>query len=111
MFRPAADAGAFALNVPIRHAEINPSLSMRFASAVRGLPSRTDMRKGRTMPKNIAQWTGITVTSIVVLGCDTSVFYAMPLGIFAGALATFFVSVAESSMAARAVPQMAGIKR
>ena len=47
------------------------------------------------MPKNVAQWAGITVTAIVVLGCDTSVIYAMPLGIFAGALATFFVSLAE----------------
>jgi len=54
------------------------------------------------MPKNIAQWTGITVTAIIVLGCDTSVFYAMPLGIFAGALATFFVSLAESRLLARA---------
>jgi hypothetical protein len=103
--------GAYALNVPIRHAEINPSLSVRFAFAVRELPSRADMPEGRTMPKNIAQWTGLTVTAVVVLGCDTSVFYAMPLGIFAGALATFFVSVAESNMAARAVPQMVNIKR
>jgi uncharacterized membrane protein len=69
------------------------------------------MRKGSAMPKNIAQWTGITVTAIVVLGCDTSVFYAMPLGIFAGALATFLVAVAESRMAASAVPQAVRIKR
>jgi hypothetical protein len=48
------------------------------------------------MPKNIAQWTGLTVTSIIVLGCDTNVFIAIPLGIFAGALATFFVSLAET---------------
>jgi uncharacterized membrane protein len=63
------------------------------------------------MPKNIAQWTGITVTAIVVLGCDTSIFYAMPLGIFAGALATFLVAIAESKMAASAVPQAVRIKR
>jgi hypothetical protein len=49
------------------------------------------------MPKNIAQWAGITVTGIVVLGCDTSLFYAVPLGVFAGALATFFVSLADSA--------------
>lgn len=53
------------------------------------------------MPRNIAQWTGITVTAIVVLGCDTSVFYAMPLGILAGALATYFVSLAESKALVR----------
>lgn len=47
------------------------------------------------MPKTIAQWTGITVTAIIVLGCDSSVVYAMPLGVFAGALATFFVSLSE----------------
>ena len=47
------------------------------------------------MPKNIAQWTGLTVTSIIVLGCDTNVFIAVPLGIFAGALATLFVSLSD----------------
>jgi hypothetical protein len=63
------------------------------------------------MPKNIAQWTGITVTAIVVLGCDTSVFYAMPLGIFAGALATFFVALAESNVLARSLPQTVKVSR
>jgi hypothetical protein len=47
------------------------------------------------MPKNVAQWTGLAVTAIVVLGCDMDVLYAVPLGIFAGALATFFVSLAD----------------
>jgi len=47
------------------------------------------------MPKNVAQWTGLAVTAIVVLGCDVDVLYAVPLGVFAGALATFFVSLAE----------------
>jgi hypothetical protein len=69
------------------------------------------MREGNAMPKNIAQWTGLTVTAIVVLGCDTSVFYAMPLGIFAGALATFFVSFAESRTTARAIVQPAKIRQ
>jgi hypothetical protein len=46
------------------------------------------------MPKNVAQWTGLAVTAIVVLGCDIDVLYAVPLGIFAGALATFFASLA-----------------
>ena len=48
------------------------------------------------MPKNVAQFTGIAVTAIVVFGTDLDVFYAMPLGIFAGALATFFVSLADA---------------
>lgn len=47
------------------------------------------------MPKNVAQWTGLAVTAIVVLGCDVDVLYAVPLGVFAGALATFFVSLSE----------------
>jgi hypothetical protein len=53
------------------------------------------------MPKNVAQWTGLAVTAIVVLGCDMDVLYAVPLGIFAGALATFFVGLAEYKNAAR----------
>jgi hypothetical protein len=47
------------------------------------------------MPKSIAQLTGIIVCSIIVFGTDMDVTYAMPLGVFAGALAVFFVSVAE----------------
>jgi len=53
------------------------------------------------MPKNVAQWTGLAVTAIVVLGCDVDVLYAVPLGVFAGALATFFVSLAEQYDRAR----------
>ncbi|MDE3115329.1 MAG: hypothetical protein KGL26_06980 [Pseudomonadota bacterium] len=45
------------------------------------------------MPKTMAQWVGIVVTSIVVLGCDADVAYAVPLGLFAGALASFFVAL------------------
>ena len=47
------------------------------------------------MPFNLAQWTGIAVTVIVVSGTDMDVIYAVPLGIFAGALATFFSTVAD----------------
>ena len=47
------------------------------------------------MPRTLAQWTGIAVTSIVVLGSDIDVAYAVPLGLFAGALATFFSALAE----------------
>ena len=53
------------------------------------------------MPKNVAQWTGLLVTAIVVLGCDMDVVYAMPLGVFAGALATFFVGLGEEYEKAR----------
>ncbi len=47
------------------------------------------------MPKSVAQLTGVIVCSIVVFGSDMDVTYAMPLGILAGALAIFFVAVAE----------------
>jgi hypothetical protein len=54
------------------------------------------------MPKNVGQWTGLAVTAIIVLGCDMDVMYAMPLGIMAGALATFFVSLADELEKAKA---------
>lgn len=47
------------------------------------------------MPKNYAQWVGVFVTAIIVLGTDMDVVYAMPLGLFAGALAVFFVTMSE----------------
>ena len=53
------------------------------------------------MPKSIAQLTGIIVCSIIVFGTDMDVTYAMPLGVLAGALAVFFVSVAEGREVAR----------
>jgi hypothetical protein len=52
------------------------------------------------MPKNVAQFTGIIVTAIVVFGTDTDVFTAMPLGIVAGALATFFVALSDFKLKA-----------
>ncbi|HUO88834.1 MAG TPA: hypothetical protein VMU08_06645 [Rhizomicrobium sp.] len=51
------------------------------------------------MPRNVAQVTGVLVTAIIVFGTDMDVFYAMPLGIMAGALATFFVAVADGRQA------------
>ena len=42
------------------------------------------------MPKNIAQWTGFTVTIIIVLGRDADVLTAVPLGIAAGMLTALF---------------------
>jgi hypothetical protein len=47
------------------------------------------------LPKSTAQLTGVLVTAIVAFGTDLDVYYAVPLGIFAGALALFFVSVSE----------------
>jgi hypothetical protein len=51
------------------------------------------------VPK-FAQITGMIVTSIVVFGTDTDILLAIPLGILAGGLATFFVSLSESREAA-----------
>jgi hypothetical protein len=48
------------------------------------------------MPKNIAQLTGVLVTAIVTFGTDLELTYAIALGLFAGALATFFVSLSEA---------------
>ena len=47
------------------------------------------------MPKTLPQITGLIVTTIIVLGCDMDVVYAVPLGMMAGALATFFAALAE----------------
>ena len=48
------------------------------------------------MPKNVAQFTGMVVTTIIVMGSDIDVFYALPLGIFAMAISTaVFPSLAE----------------
>jgi hypothetical protein len=49
-----------------------------------------------TMRANLAQITGVAVTSIVTLGADVDVLYAVPLGVFAGALAIGFVAAAEA---------------
>jgi hypothetical protein len=53
------------------------------------------------MPK-LAQLTGMIVTAIVVFGTDTDVLVAVPLGIMAGALATFFMALAETRDKAKA---------
>lgn len=47
------------------------------------------------LPKSVAQLTGMLVTAIVAFGTDVDVYYAVPLGVFAGAVAIFFVSVSE----------------
>jgi hypothetical protein len=59
----------------------------------------------------MAQLTGVLVTAIVAFGTDLDVYYAMPLGIFAGALALFFVSFSEGEDALQArVSRLASVK-
>jgi hypothetical protein len=53
------------------------------------------------MPKSVAQLTGMLVTGIVAFGTDLDITWSIPLGIFAGALAIFFVSLSEARDAAR----------
>jgi hypothetical protein len=48
------------------------------------------------MPKSVAQLTGVIVCGIVTFGTDLDLTYAMPLGVLAGALALFFVSLSEA---------------
>jgi hypothetical protein len=57
------------------------------------------------VPKSTAQLTGVVVTAIVAFGTDMDVYYAMPLGIFAGALAVFFVSLSEGQEALQSAYQ------
>lgn len=63
------------------------------------------------MPKNVAQFTGMIVTAIVVFGTDLDVYYAMPLGIFAGALATLFVALSDYRAEPEPVPVRVKIER
>lgn len=52
------------------------------------------------MPRNVAQWTGLAVTLIIALGCDRDVFYALPIGIMAGAVAAGLVALDDWRIAA-----------
>lgn len=47
------------------------------------------------IPRSVAQLTGVIVAGIVAFGTDTDLFVAVPLGVFAGALATLFISMSE----------------
>ena len=60
------------------------------------------MRAGLPIPRSVAQLTGVLVTGIVAFGTDLDVYYSVPLGVFAGALAMFFVSLTEAQDAYRA---------
>jgi hypothetical protein len=52
------------------------------------------------MPK-VAHLTGMIVTAIVVFGTDADVLSAVPLGIMAGALAMFFMAMADGRQAVK----------
>jgi hypothetical protein len=53
------------------------------------------------MPKNVAQWTGLTVTAVIGLGCDRDVIWALPIGLLAGILASLLVALDERRFALR----------
>ena len=57
------------------------------------------------MPKTMAHWVGMIVTAIVVLGCDADVLYAVPLGLFAGMLASFFVALDDQRRLVKAAAE------
>ena len=63
------------------------------------VPNTPVMRGGLPIPRSVAQLTGVLVTGIVAFGTDVEVYYAVPLGVFAGALAMFFVSLSEAQVA------------
>jgi hypothetical protein len=50
------------------------------------------------MPKTAAQMTGMLVTSIIAFGTDMDALTAVPLGVFAGALSIFFVTLGEQRL-------------
>ncbi len=66
------------------------------------VPNTGFMRGGLPIPRSVAQLTGVLVTGIVAFGTDVEVYYAVPLGVFAGALAMFFVSLSEAQDAYKA---------
>ena len=66
------------------------------------LPNTRVMRAGLPIPRSVAQLTGVLVTGIVAFGTDLEITYAVPLGVFAGALAMFFVSLSDAQDAYKA---------
>jgi hypothetical protein len=80
---------------------INLSLSICFNRRSPGATLAALFGGSCEMPKTLAQITGLIVTTIVVLGCDMDVVYAVPLGMAAGALATFFAALAEQQIKAK----------
>jgi hypothetical protein len=81
--------------------DINLFHKVRF-TLTQMLPTTAVMRARLPIPRSVAQLTGVLVTGIVAFGTDLEVYYAVPLGVFAGALAMFFVSLSEAQDAYRA---------
>lgn len=81
--------------------KINRFLSNSFAIPRNGLGSCEQDAREPVVPYTVGQCAGIVVTAIVVLGCDMDLAWAMPLGVLAGALATFFVSLADARLQAK----------
>jgi hypothetical protein len=48
------------------------------------------------MPNNVAKLTAVVVTSLIVFGTDGDILRAVPLGLFAGILATSFIAMADA---------------
>ena len=63
------------------------------------------------MPKSVAQLTGMLVTAIVTFGTDLDAIWSVPLGLFAGGVALFFVSMSEAGENFRRAPNPARIER
>ena len=63
------------------------------------------------MPKSVAQLTGMLVTAIVTFGTDLDAIWSVPLGLFAGGVALFFVSMSEAHENFRKVPGTVRVER
>ncbi len=50
------------------------------------------------MPRTPAQMTGMLVTAFIAFGTDMDVFYSVPLGVLAGMLTVFFITVGEANL-------------
>jgi hypothetical protein len=55
--------------------------------------------RGLLMPRTPAQMTGMLVTAFIAFGTDMDVFYSVPLGVMAGMITVFFVTVGELRLA------------
>ena len=63
------------------------------------------------MPKTIAQWTALAVTTIIVFGRDLDVVYALPMGMLAGSLAMLFAMLDDQRRKAAVLARIASRNR
>ncbi len=75
--------------------QINPFLSICFSPESGPATLQPVGWESQQMPKNVAQVTGLLVTVIIAFGTDMDVFYALPLGMMSGVLASVFAAAAE----------------